>query len=231
MLKKLKILYAEDEELSRENLHELLEMFCDNVYTVEDGKEALKLYQEIKPDIVISDIEMPFLNGLQLAEKIREKDKKTQIIITTAYTDKEYMLKAVELNLIKYLVKPVKLDELTNTLKKAVENINAMEVKEYTLFNNYTYNVLDKVLKNEENEEIHLTYNEMSLLELLLKNANNVVPYEQIESYIWEYGYNNISSDALRTLIRDLRRKISKDSIKNISKMGYKIVLSHIVHD
>ena len=225
MLKNLKIVYAEDETLSRENLKELLEMSCDNVFVAQDGKEAWELYQKVTPDILISDIEMPYLNGLQLSEKIREKDKKIQIIITTAYTDTEYFLKAIELNLVKYLVKPITYPDLNDSLVKAIKNITSLEQPFYKLFNNYSYDISSRILKNEMKDIIHLTHNEMLLLELLLKNINNVVTYEQIESVLWDYSCNVISSDALRSLVRDIRKKLPPQSIKNIAKIGYKIQL------
>jgi two-component system response regulator VanR len=68
----------------------------------------LQLYEKYKPDIIITDIQMPKLNGLEFVKRIRQKDKKTQIIIITAFCDKDYLLKAIELGLVKYLVKPVK---------------------------------------------------------------------------------------------------------------------------
>jgi len=122
-LKNIKIVYAEDESFIRANMVELLEFFSANVIAVENGNDAYEMYHKEKPDIVIADIQMSGMNGLELAEKIRKNDKKVQIIITTAYTNTEYLLKAVELNIVKYLLKPIPLVELEKVLNTCMENI------------------------------------------------------------------------------------------------------------
>lgn len=222
MVKNLKILYIEDEEVTRNNTYELLSIIYENVYCASNGKEGLELYQEINPHIIIADIEMPFLNGLELAQIIRKDDDSTQIIITTAYTDTHYFLKAVELNLTKYLVKPVTLNELETAITKASERLNFVEDHIIDIAVNCFFNTQDRILQIN-NKIIKLTYKELLLLELLLRNKNNIVSYEQIESEVWDYGYASMSSIALRTLIRDLRKKLPENSIQNISKLGYKI--------
>lgn len=72
-LKKLKILYVEDDELIRENTQEILERKCDNVVSAENGLEGLKLYEEIEPDIIITDIQMPKMDGLSMIKKIKRQ--------------------------------------------------------------------------------------------------------------------------------------------------------------
>ena len=89
---KYSLLYVEDEVSIREMVLEYLEVFFSELYEASNGVEALKIYNDKKPDIIISDIEMPKMNGLKLASLIREKDITTPIIITTAYTSVEYLL-------------------------------------------------------------------------------------------------------------------------------------------
>ncbi|MDQ7047240.1 MAG: response regulator [Sulfurovum sp.] len=86
--------------------------------------DLFDLYQSKKPDIIISDIKMPYLNGLDMAKKIRKEDKTTPIIITTAFTDTSYMLQAVELQLIKYIVKPITSIKLKEALSLLMEHLN-----------------------------------------------------------------------------------------------------------
>jgi two-component system response regulator VanR len=95
--KNIKILYVEDDEIARENGIEYLKTTLSIIYEASDAIKALQLYEKYKPDIIITDIQMPKLNGLEFVKRIRQKDKKTQVIIITAFCDKDYLLKAIEL--------------------------------------------------------------------------------------------------------------------------------------
>ena len=99
----ISILIAEDEKELLEPMVEYLELFFTNVYWARDGLSAYEKYLKHKPDIVIADINMPRLDGLSLAKQIRDNDKITKIIIATAHSEQEKLLKAIELNLVKYL--------------------------------------------------------------------------------------------------------------------------------
>lgn len=223
MLKNIKILYAEDEEVSRRNASEILEMLTEQLYVAKDGKEAYELFLEYNPEIVILDIEMPYLNGLEVAQKIRIKSKNTQIILTTAYTDTKYFLKAVELNLVKYIIKPVTIANIKEALSKAYENINFQDKRYIVIRDNLKYDTEERILFFNK-EEIKLTHNEMLFFELLLKHINHVVPYEEIEMNIWSFNEEVMTSSALRSLVRDVRKKLPDTKIiENISKTGYKI--------
>jgi len=224
MLRDLSILYAEDEELTRENLYELLNLICNDVRIAKNGQEAYDLYVKRRPDIIIADIEMPILDGLTLAQKIRKDDTSVQIIITTAYTNTPYFLKAVELNLIKYLIKPVTLVDLKDALAKASNNITIDKEPIIYLGDGYNYDLLTRTLTSK-NQEIKLTNHEILFFELLIKNSNRAVKYEEIDVNVWGYEYEAMSSSALRSLVRDLRKKLPEGLISNISKIGYKIKL------
>lgn len=163
LLKNIKILYAEDESFIRENMVELLEFFSANVIAVENGNEAYELYQKEKPDIVIADIEMEGINGLELAERIRKSDKKVQIIITTAYTNTEYLLKAVELNIVKYLLKPIPLIEIEKVLNTCMENILRLDnPRKYLNETDYYDTKTKELIVN--GEEVDLDYHEKNSL-------------------------------------------------------------------
>ena len=216
----LTILYIEDDDIIRRNALIYLKKRCKKVWGAKDGLEALGLYENFKPDIIISDIKMPHLNGLDMVAKIRQKDKKTPIILTTAFTDTTYLLKAVELQLIKYLVKPITSVKLLEALNLAYEHLNQDEIHIIHLGQDSTYDSLNKTLVIN-NTIIKLTKNERLLLEILAKNAKRVVPYKEIENYIWiDKG---MSIDTLRALVRLLRNKLQDITIKNISGIGYKL--------
>lgn len=217
-IKKAKILYIDDEDFIRSNVIEYLAFYCDNVYEAKNGIEGYEIYEKIKPDIIITDIKMPKLNGLELIEKIRIKDKITNIIIVTAFLDTNYLLKAVELGLIKYIIKPITEDKIIPALKSCLsiskELNNIYKINEEISYDKFNQTLFFK------NKIIELRRKELLFLDLLIKNSNRVVRYDELNSFIWE---GEMSEDALRSVVKELRRKVSKDSIKNISGIGYKI--------
>jgi YesN/AraC family two-component response regulator len=123
-LKTLTILYAEDEEGIRKNIADSLRYYVKEVLEAEDGQIALEMYLEKNPDIILSDIHMPILNGIDFIKKVREKDTHTPVIMITAHTDKKYLLDAVELHMEKYIVKPIDIDELFDALKKCIDSMD-----------------------------------------------------------------------------------------------------------
>jgi len=214
----LSLLYVEDEEQIRKNAIEYLSRIFKTVYEAEDGFEALKSYEIHKPDIIISDINMPRINGLDMSKKIRQTDKKTPIIIATAHTQIDYLLKAVELQLIKYIVKPITSTKLKEALNLAYEHLSQSNIIKLT--STTLYDTLNKVLLID-GSIIKLTKNELLLLDVLLKNHKRAVTYKEIENLIWlEEG---MSMDALRTLIRSLRKKLQGDFLENVSGVGYRL--------
>ena len=218
--KNIKILYVEDDEIARENGVEYLQNFFEQIYAASDAIIALQLYEKHQPDIIITDIQMPKLNGLEFVKRIRQKDKKTQIIIITAFCDKDYLLKAIELRLVKYLVKPVKEKEFeealflcVNSLQEDVTNIVKLDINSY--FDSFNKNLII------DDEIIKLRTKELIFLELLIKNKNRYVSYEEIENYVWSDSV--MTKDALKTLVKNLKSKIPKDLILNLTNSGYKI--------
>ena len=110
--KKYSILYVDDDESYRELMKDILSMFFDNVIMAKDGVEALKLYKEFTPKIVITDINMPQMDGLQLIEEIQKVNLEVSFIILTGFIENKHLLKALELGINKYLIKPLNKEEL-----------------------------------------------------------------------------------------------------------------------
>jgi two-component system, OmpR family, response regulator VanR len=218
--KNIKILYVEDDAIARENGIEYLENFFEQIYEASDALIALQLYEKYQPDIIITDIQMPKLNGLEFVKRIRQKDKDTQIIIITAFCDKDYLLKAIELGLVKYLVKPVREKEFEEALFLCVDSLennqsNIIKLQENTYFDMFNKNLVI------ENEIVKLRAKELVFLELLVKNRNRYVSYEEIENYVWNDSV--MTKDALKTLVKNLKTKIPKNLILNLTNSGYKI--------
>lgn len=218
--KDLAILYVEDDDIIREQALMYLNKLCKKVWEAKDGLEALEVYEDYSPDIIISDIKMPRLDGLAMAKKIRQTDKSTPIILATAFTDTAYLLKAVELQLIKYLVKPITSAKLLDALNLAYVCIHQDEELIISIGVDSIYDTLNKTLIINDSI-IKLTKNETLLLGLLAKNKNKAVNYEEIENAIWLD--DGMSMDTLRSLMRSLRKKLQGIHIENVSGMGYKL--------
>ena len=217
-LKNLKILYIDDEDYIRNNAVEYLSFYCNNVYEAKDGLDGIEAYKKHQPNIIITDIKMPRLNGLEMVKQIRQNDTTTKIIVATAFLETSYLLQAVELGLIKYLIKPITADKLLPVLKTCMLDV----IEDKSIFNlndGFVFDILNKVLFLNK-EQIFLTKKELLFLEVLVKNHKRAVKYDELNNYVWE---GQMSEDAMRTIVKELRKKISKQAIKNISGIGYQI--------
>lgn len=220
ILKNFTILYVEDDEMVRKNAVEYLSRISKKVLQAKNGKEAIKIYKEQKPDIIITDISMPKLNGLDMASYIRAEDKNVQIIIATAHSDTEYLMKAVELQLVKYIIKPITKEKLLEALENSMDLIEDKSKFNLPLGEDTFYNAYEKSLISGD-KHTKLTKNETLFLNLLAHHHTRVVTYEEIENAIWPY--EGMSQDAIRSLVRAIRKKLPDDTIDNISGSGYKL--------
>ncbi len=123
----ISILYVEDEQSIREGYAKALDRLCDKLYIAQNGQEGLELYKEHSPDIIISDIKMPVMNGIEMVRAIRKiNPDECCIIFTTAHSDSGYLFEALELQVNGYLLKPVQ----KNILKSKIENLSNIIIKE-----------------------------------------------------------------------------------------------------
>lgn len=117
-LKQITILYVEDDLLIREEIEDILEGSCLKLYSAKDGKEGLGLYEKYAPDIVITDIRMPIMNGLSMSRAILDINPNAAIVVMSAFNDSEYLLQAITLGIHRYLVKPVNVNDLFTQLEQ-----------------------------------------------------------------------------------------------------------------
>lgn len=123
LLKNLSIMHVEDDTSVRESLMRFLKRRFDTIFTAKDGHEGFETYKAHRPDIFITDIQMPVMDGIEMAKKILELNPDAVIVITTAFNEKPYIDKASEIGIFEYLKKPVVKEDLTLTLRKCAERI------------------------------------------------------------------------------------------------------------
>lgn len=227
-MREVSLLYIEDDKDIQEIYLESIHHQVDNVYLAHDGEAGYALYLATKPDIILLDINMPKLDGLSLAKKIREIDSEVKIIITTAHAEQDKLLKAIELYLIKYILKPIEPIVLEEALLKAKNELLMEKQKGESLQKVFLLD--EKTLWNFQTEklyehkiEVKLTKNERRLLKLLSSNENKIFTFFEIFNHI---AYDDLDKEydagQVRALVKLLRKKIPKASVINIYGEGYR---------
>ncbi|WP_108558482.1 response regulator transcription factor [Arcobacter caeni] len=219
ILKSLTILYAEDDLVIQESTSRILKMFFKEVFIANNGNEAIETYQRYKPNILMLDYVMPNLDGYQTAKLIREINKKIPIILVSTYTDKDKLLNAIELNLIRYIEKPILYDDLMNVFNSVISSLEENNLLQIKLDEDVFYSfITKKIIKM--NEEIFLTKNEILFLELLLSKANLLVSKELIETNVFE---EPVDENTIRNMVYRLRKKLDSKIIVTVKDLGYLI--------
>lgn len=221
-LKNFTLLYAEDDKSIQVEMLEYFSSYFKEVYVANDGKEALEIYKQNKPDVMILDIYMPHLSGLELAKILRENDYKTKIVLITAFSKDSIMLEAINININInfYITKPATLQNIKQMLDKIALDLSRSSSMIVEFKNNISFNLSSKQLLNK-NEEIKLSKKESDLLELFCKNINKSIKIEDIMAYCWSDINFEVSLESVKSLVSNLRKKLPKDSILNIYGVGY----------
>ncbi len=222
----LKILYAEDDIDVLQDTMFLLGPQFPFIKAVQDGKKALEYYYKEKPDIILLDINLPLMSGLEVAKKIRETDDETFIIIISAYSDKEKLLSAINLNVSAYIVKPFAIDEVKKTINKLIEK--SFQKFEMILDNNFRWNKKSGNLFHNNNK-IVLTKKEIELMSVLYNNPQKVFTVEELTDELFKNTSQNTSTNNTIQLISRFKKKVTNISeiddffIENIYGLGYKL--------
>ena len=214
-LKSLKVLLVEDEEKLAKLFKNAIGDNFRNFIIAANGEDGLKKYEQFMPDIVITDIMMPKMTGLEMAKEIKSINPNTPIIILSAFSETDKLLNAIDVGIVKYFIKPFDLDEVLEYMDSLKDIFQEKLLKLCCDFT-YSYN-RSSLYKN--NRYVFLSKNEKIFLEFMLKEKiNQVASSESIKKILWDADVNDAR---LRTFIKRFREKTSKRLLKNIKKEGY----------
>lgn len=220
-LKEKSILLVEDESVIRRNIVAILEHFFKEVYSAEDGLEGLDLYEKHLPDLMMTDLKMPNMDGLELIETLLARGSQVYTIIVSAHTDTELLLEAIHQGVDRYIIKPIDEEKMFESFDSYLQKLERENLEKSILRDGLEVNIQKgQVLK--EGELLSLSRKENLLLKLLLQDRNKIYTYEEIEYHVW--GSQSMSLSALRTVVRDLRKALGNGYIANVSGVGYSLI-------
>jgi DNA-binding response OmpR family regulator len=218
-LSSISILFVEDDELLRNEIIDALELYCKKIFVATNGQDGYELYCSHLPNIILTDIHLPVLNGLAMVRKIRTINKNIPVIILTAYDTVDNIEKSIDMNVTSFLHKPFEIEQLYNALLMASGQFSQNKnIK--NLGQGFSYDVYNKILY-KNNEIIHLTKSEMKLLQILIDNQGYMVSYDAIEKFVW--FDKGATPDTIRMYVNKLRAKLYYDLIDNIKGLGYQL--------
>ena len=221
-LSQIHVLVVEDDKMTAFALRQSLAMHCKRVDVAKDGIEGFEMFEDYKPDIVISDINLPEMNGLDMVHAMHEVCPHIPVIIITSYDTQENISESINQGAYNYLRKPICIEELQTSLLMATKDIYNFKIH---LDKGYIYDKNSKQLTASDGKIVKLTKLEREIIHLLISNIDKIVSYSTIESYAWQE--KSMSIEALRMRIKKIRQKTYNDIIKNISGCGYKVDITH----
>ena len=215
----MKLLITEDDATIREGICAYLSEFSYEIIEARDGREALSKFESNKIDLVILDIQIPFINGLDVLRKIREKSNLPALILT-AFSDEEFKITAFSNLADGYIEKPFSLP----VLKARIE---ALITKNYEKFEVFSYKDLEVNFSNFSakinNTEAEISAKEIEVLKYLSLNEGRALTRKQILENVWKESENIPFDRVIDVYIKDLRKKFGLDCIKTIRNVGYKL--------
>ncbi len=210
MNEKRKILVVDDEPQIIRVMRQILSAHSYEIRTASDGEAGFELFNDWQPDLVITDLQMPNVNGLELCQKIR-RFSETTIIILSVKDDEKTIVEALDAGADDYITKPFSSNELLARVRANLRRISQKCENFIELGDFYIDFSAHKVLV--KSIEKHLTPKEFELLTVLLKNPDKVLTHQILLNKIWGAYYTE-SSEALRVLVGSLRKKIEIDFSK-----------------
>jgi len=232
---KLSLLIVEDYIPLLDEIHDLLIDYFSVVDVASNGKEGIERYTEYRDrcnlcyDIVMSDIDMPLMNGIEMIRRVREINEKQKIIVLSAHTDSRYLLQLINLSISHFITKPIESDALFEEISKITKDIAILNTpKKYdnlklNLGGDYIW-VKDELLLNYKDEVVKMSRSMLILMQLLADKGRSISTNEDIVQHFYRYDID-IGEESVRNLIYRLRKKLPDNAIDSCYGMGYKLNL------
>lgn len=228
--KDLKVLYIEDDTNFQTETCIILEYFFITVHSAVDGEDGLEKYLDFYNqnnryyDLVITDINMPNKNGIELCRDIYIHNQKQSIVVLSAHNESNYLLELLNMGIEQFLQKPINYDNLTKVLynisnKQHLPNNTNQKIVNFN--NNYSWDIEQSILFNGK-KVIALTKKEIQLMHLFIKNNQKVTTNEEILNMLWDDEYQT-TRENIMPIISRFRKKLPNQEIENIYAMGYRL--------
>lgn len=195
------LLYVEDDDNAREELEYFLEKKVLKLIVAKNGQEGLALFKKHNPDLVITDIRMPVMDGIQMIKAIKEINPQVQTVIVTTFSDVEYLFEAIKLNISNYLTKPLNLYALSETLFSVSKNI-FLEKENKEIFNTlkqYKDVVDERSIVSKDTKDGIITYINEPFEKIsgyskdeLLGKSHNIISHPNIDKNIFKDMWKKI---------------------------------------
>ncbi len=235
--KDVSILFVEDDIGISKGMKLLLSELFSDIKIAFDGKEAIEEYHGYYkennryPDLIITDIQMPNMNGIELIKYIYKINPNQKIIVLSAYNESIYLMELINLGIYRFILKPINHDNFFEIIFKISKEIYVEKHKNTEEKENIFLKLADDLIWNKELKQLYfnnklfkLTKKEFLLIELLTKTNEKIFVNEEILAYVWELGIDNPDISNLKNLISRIRNKLPSLRIENIYGFGYKIV-------
>ena len=215
----MRILVVEDDQIIREGISEYLSEFGYDIVQAKDGQEALLNFDRYEINLVILDIQIPFLNGLEVLKEIREKSE-LPVLMLTAFNDEEYKINAFSSLADGYMEKPFSLPVLKvridSLIKRHFGNHKKFE------YNNAEVDFTSYSAKFN-GEDVDINAKELEILKYLLENEGQALTRTQIIDNVWKETDEIPFDRVIDVYIKELRKKLGLDCIVTIRNVGYKL--------
>ncbi len=227
----MNLLFVEDHLPILESTKEILEHYFKHIDTATNGLEGLEQYRTFLSrhghpyDLVITDIQMPRMDGVEMVREIKRIEERQQIIVLSAYQESHYLLDLINLGIAQFVLKPISQEPLLNALYKVASRPYAKYVSQdrstILLGKGYRYEIKRRQLYQDD-IPVKLTRHELLLMHLLAEKFEKVCTIDDIVNYFYAQGID-LFSDNIRTLVSRLRRKLPPGSIESLYAIGYKL--------
>lgn len=218
----MKLLLVEDEANLRKPVKYFLERNNFLVDEAEDGKQALEMVEMNEYDCILLDLNLPEIDGIEVAKRIRAMNNLTPIIMETARSQVYDKLKGFNQGADDYVTKPFDLKELVARINAVIKRSSLNKEENLVFGNNEVFPEKNIVIDNKTGKEISLSNKEMGVLQYLLRNEGNIISAEELLEHVWDREID-MFSETVKTHIKTLRKKVDpkKKYIKTIRGKGY----------